>query len=784
MKMTRRMQTRSSLIGFAIGALSAVPAHAQTTPPADSNVDEVITLNPFTVNASDDKGYRAGNSVSATRVNTAIADLPFSVNAFTEEFIEDLHTNDLADVLKFAPNVANASADFSNGDLQFNVRGFSQFNPLRNGLSGPRTVGMSNISRVEVVKGPSSVLYGDVQPGGVINFITKKPMATPFYMLRQTVGTDAQYRTDVDATGPISKKQGVFYRINGTWDNYERSMKPSKTERWSFAPSLRLELFEKRMTINLDYEKYSSLETPPVFTLPNLQVYGYDTPSDVGTNTSLGNTTDGPYQAGLPDDFNFTTPKDWRRYETDNFVADATINLPWDLVFRGAGAYSTRDAAYMITGYGFVQANPVSDGNGELVREEDGTIKVESLNTSRRRVRYERNYGHNTDYTGELARDFKWKGGHWKALVGMSYSADMSGSVDRRTPTSQWSTPWNFFDQSTWNRDRPEYQINDLTNVVRDDTGNEARSLRRGFYNINQVSLMKNRVNTLFGVRRSELPERGLSQTSPLGGFLVRATREVSVYASYSESFVDAGPLVIDDVYGAEGKPIIGKGYEAGVKTDLFDGKFSSALTVFQLNNTNVVNSTYSFGSDASLHRTDVQSGEQRARGIELDATITLKNGWKAYLSYGYLDAKLIKDAARPWMVGSRLIDSSNHTGGLMTKYEFLDGPMKGVYVGGNVSYVGKKLQRQSSLARTPPSLVVNPDGSTTVTGGTGPAYSFYQDPYTTADLFIGYNWNSSGKVRYGASLYVRNITDQMYEPSNLSRGDGRRISFTLEVKY
>src|SRR5262249_27205855 len=133
-----------------------------------------VVLPAFTVSGAKDRGYQAGNSVSATRVDTPIKDLPFSVSAFTEQFVDDIGARELYDVVKFAPGVTTASRELISGNTRYSVRGFDQLLPQRNGFVGTAYVDATTIQRVEVVKGPASVLYGQISPGGTVNYITKK----------------------------------------------------------------------------------------------------------------------------------------------------------------------------------------------------------------------------------------------------------------------------------------------------------------------------------------------------------------------------------------------------------------------------------------------------------------------------------------------------------------------------------------------------------------------------------------------------------------------------------
>ncbi len=176
--------------------LAAVVTRAQQ-PAAAPAGDDVIRLSEFQVSTSADKGYRAGNSVSATRIDTPIKDLPFAISAFTSQFITDIGARDLFDVVQYAPGVTSAGREFNAGNAVFTIRGFDQ-TPQHNGFVGEGYVDTLTVERVEVVKGPSSVLYGQVAPGGTVNYITKRPGAKPFTSVNAQVGTDSFWRTSLD----------------------------------------------------------------------------------------------------------------------------------------------------------------------------------------------------------------------------------------------------------------------------------------------------------------------------------------------------------------------------------------------------------------------------------------------------------------------------------------------------------------------------------------------------------------------------------------------------------
>src|SRR3954469_1385536 len=191
-------------------ALLVLPAAAQTPAPSDT-----LALPTFSVSTSLDQGYRAGNSVSATRIDTPIKDLPFAISAFTAQFISDVGARDLWDVVQYAPSVTSAGREFNGGNAVYTIRGFDQA-PQHNGFVGEVYIDTTTVERVEVVKGPSSVLYGQVAPGGTVNYITKRPGAKSFAVWNGQVGTYDFWRTSLDLNQPLVDKK-LLLRFNAAW---------------------------------------------------------------------------------------------------------------------------------------------------------------------------------------------------------------------------------------------------------------------------------------------------------------------------------------------------------------------------------------------------------------------------------------------------------------------------------------------------------------------------------------------------------------------------------------
>jgi iron complex outermembrane receptor protein len=205
-----------SFARFAGCGLLVTTAHfAQTAPAATTAtkpVDETVQLTAFMVTAEDDQGYYSPQSVSGTRTKTELLNLPMNLNVLTEQFIKDIAASDLVDIVTYTAGLTSSTAtsgDTLGGDTTgFTVRGFGTHVPYRNGFRRLRIVDTTNISRVEVIKGPSSVLYGTAFAGGSVNYVTKRPVLNRRITdLTFRVGSYDLFRTEADINVPVIPKK-------------------------------------------------------------------------------------------------------------------------------------------------------------------------------------------------------------------------------------------------------------------------------------------------------------------------------------------------------------------------------------------------------------------------------------------------------------------------------------------------------------------------------------------------------------------------------------------------
>ncbi|MEO6004787.1 MAG: TonB-dependent receptor plug domain-containing protein [Opitutus sp.] len=249
----------------ALGLLATPPLVAQTTSAPASGADETVVLSPFTVSTQKDRGYAATNVISGSRVDTAIKDLPLPMQVITSEFITDTGATDLRKSLSYVAGISlqtqndlenkggvggiqsgaygpggvnNPEGITSNiSGTQLKIRGFITNNVLRNGFLRGSPSDAINIDRIEVVQGPNALLYGTGNFGGVVDYLTKRPLNRQQTRLSVGYGSYDYMRATLDTTGPISKDHHVDYRLVGAWESSKTNIDYQKNSHVFIAPS-------------------------------------------------------------------------------------------------------------------------------------------------------------------------------------------------------------------------------------------------------------------------------------------------------------------------------------------------------------------------------------------------------------------------------------------------------------------------------------------------------------------------------------------------------------------
>ncbi len=214
--------TQAAAPAAAAPAAAAGTAAKGSTMQADAGVQ---TLSAFEVKSDKDQGYLRTNSVTATRINMAIQNIPMSVSVMSKEFLDDANIRSITDVLRYTSSGAGDNnfamrrpSNSATPQGGFTLRGFGVNSLLRNGISRYIGYNVNNVDRIEIVKGPASVFFGAGYPGGVINYITKQPVFGKIpTTLSYTFGDNNMNRVVLDNNTQLSKKAAM--RVVGSWEN-------------------------------------------------------------------------------------------------------------------------------------------------------------------------------------------------------------------------------------------------------------------------------------------------------------------------------------------------------------------------------------------------------------------------------------------------------------------------------------------------------------------------------------------------------------------------------------
>jgi iron complex outermembrane recepter protein len=742
----------------ALLACSVCTATAQSTPGPAAKPEETLVLTPFTVSAAQDKGYRASNSVSGSRINTPIKDLPFALQAFTQEFIADINPHELFDIIRYSPGVTTRNGDFAAGNAgNFAIRGFATgSNPLRNGFAGPPIVDSVNIARVEVVKGPASFLYGQLAPGGLVNIITKRPQSYQQTTLRQDLGSDNYLRTEVDSTGPIGQTK-AFYRLAGSWQNDFEYYDAYEAQQFDIAPSL---LWQVTPNVNLtiDYEHFQKNEIP-LMMIPNIAF-----PRPAGY----------PYAAYLdraypvPQNFNTSDYSDFRDSVFDNVNINAEFKLGEHWSARAAYAYLFRNVDFFAHG-NYSLGNTATTNAGDIPATATLPVILQK-NAMGRRPRELKEDGYTHTYQAEATGLYQFGGVSARFLLGYQNDTIRSNSATWQAPTSVWPRPWDLSNPATWDRNAPKvtrYSADlPLTNSNQADIDIEA------YWAGVTLGFMQDRLLFLGGARHTETTNNSFSKitgvknptfnrekNTPQMGLLFKLTPDVSAFASSSESFVPNNSLLrILGVPTTPAEPTVGKGWDLGLKAGLKNGKLSGTVTYYEVRNTNIIQNVVAFLPNGNTAFTDFQSGEQESKGIEIDAVYSPNDAWQIYAAYSHQNPIYTSNPAFPILEGKPLEGSTQNLASLWTKYRFTGGGMKGAFIAGGFTWQSKQQVR-----------LENPD--------------LFYDPYALFDLLAGYDFKWLGHPTT-ISLAGKNLTNENYLPSNNSRGLQRRYILTFTTRF
>lgn len=620
-----------TMIAAGIAMLGVTPATAQERSEA---TDDIVVL------GTREQGYRATVAPQTNKSDTPVKETPFSVQVVTRELIRDRGITTIGEALRYVPGFS-PQVGFGASNDRFYIRGFITPYNLKNGLRRSAYAPdeqLQNIEQVEVLKGPASALYGRFEPGGVVNFVTKKPLDQPFAEVGVLYGQFDHLRLTADVSTPITGTLGV--RINLSYDDRDGFRDFAFARDRFVAPVLQWRPSDATIvTVEGEYARKT----------------GY---FDRGfANDPLFLQAPRERQFGEPD----------ARYVNDGGIASLFVNHRFSDAISGRVAFGysdfTKDSYYYP--FGFPPIGRADPARPQVNR------------------RVARAFDNQRDLTvqGELYARFSTGTIEHKALAGVEYGYDR-WRFDVRNSAFGVNLPIDFFNpvygrratamvlsaDGAWNSDATAVYAQDEVKL------GTVRLLAGGRYDWNVLS------NRNFLAATAAADTRR-SAFSPRLGLTWTPDPAVSLYASWSRSFraqVDVGRLR----GGALPRPLIGESLEAGVKTSLLGGRLTPTLAVFDIERRNVA------VSDPDDFDLVLQIGRSRSRGVEVEVPAVITPHWRVIANYTYLDATVREDSFVA--AGARLVNAPEHSASLWTTLD-LTGRLTGTSVGVGAQHIGRR---------------------------------------------------------------------------------------------
>ncbi|WP_460060446.1 TonB-dependent siderophore receptor [Pseudomonas sp. H2_H09] len=592
------------------------------------------------------KGYHATRSASATRTDTSIHETPQSISVVSKDVVEDIGATRLQDALDYAGGVGRANNFGGQGLTSFTVRGFTTAEFYRNGFpvnrGYPATPDANTIERLEVLRGPATMLYGRGDPGGTFNVVSKQPLAERTVTLGSQLNDQGMKRGTLDASGPLDEEGRLAYRLNVVGEGGDTFRDHVETERYGVAPVITWQVTDATKVIfEGDFIRNNH-------------------PLDRGL-TRFAN------QRSTPSRDTFWGEKYAGDLHNDNNVAqlrfEHVLNDNWTL----GGGFQWLD--------GTMKGNGVEANNANSLGADGRTLQ--------RNFNYRKLEWTDKDYQLNLTGHFSTGGLEHTLLTGVEYEDYDYKSIIQRSSLAAGTFPIDIFDP-VYGQPRPA--------LTRTPTHDKENLKTYAAFVQDQVALTE-RLKVLAGARferfehdyESYVPGVNPFQTAenavtPRVGVIYDLTDTVAVYADAARSFK---PNIGAAREGGGFEPEKGKSYEMGIKWEALDRQLSVDAAIYQIEKKNVQ------GVDPLNSAFNVATGQVRSRGFDLNVAGNLTPEWRVIGGYAYVDAAVTKDTTV--RTGTRLANIPRNSFSLLNVYEFQDGALKGLGLGAGGKYVADR---------------------------------------------------------------------------------------------
>lgn len=676
----------------------AIPAYAQEMDPDEASApgSEII------VTGRAQRLYRV-EQATVGKVAEDPMNIPQAVQVINADLFADQGARDATDIYR---NISGVSF-FSYAGVTF--RGFRQDQSFYDGQRGNPFIGFSvpqlfNIERVEVLKGPAGLFFGPGSPGGIINYVSKTPSDETGLRAVLTGGTYDRIGLSAEATGPVDSSGVITYRLGGFYESMDPYRRNTQNKSRIGDAGIAIKTNESgKLT---------------------LQATIYD--SELRANRLRG--------VLVGDDGNFLTSIRWNANEKTDF-----LNL--------------RSQAYQAR-YATTIGDPVTFDAG--VRYFKATEKQQ----------YHEPRGLDSANPDLVRREFR---DQIRPVHGLSFMANLTARVDVLGTEHKFQTGADWYDEKSLLHSRilrsgvPSLSLSNpvygsgagdaARAALLPFTTTDTRTKRKGAYLQDQISV-SNALLLVAGVRYDKFDDGVTTSTGGTvsgrstysdsdvtfrGGAIFKPRPDVSLYASWSQSFEPQAAADQSSDAGGPFAPVTGNQLEGGVKTQLFAGRLQANAAVYRIVRKNILQVD---PAKEPINGVDQLApiGEVTSKGFEIDLTTDITPDWVLLVNYGYNDTKITGTAegqAVTNAVGDRFANAPKHKVGFWTRYQV-------PAIGAAFAFGGEHVSRRISLS-----------GQTV-------------KPYTIFDASI-----TKGLGFAELLLRVDNIFDKVYAASGFSAQSG-----------
>ena len=605
-------------------------------------------------------GYLNQRSTAATKTDTPVLETPQSISTVTRRQMDDQNVQTVGNALRYTAGILSDADTNSRFDSVF-IRGFGSFGTTTNyvsfldGLKLPRGQAFANtavdpflLDRVDVLKGPSAVLYGQTSPGGLVNQISRMPSVVPYNEVRVEGGTYGRIQSGVTSQGALDKEGNWLYslsaigRSSGTrYDNVDE-------QRFAVAPALTWAPdMDTRFTIQSYYQK--------------------DPKGGYFNSLYAKSLAPGQYQRNLNSKLNVGDPGfDSFEREQDGIGYQFDKRLTEVVSLQSSLRYSHVDIDFRS-----LQMNAPLTATGKLPRWAIHSLEnVNGLSTDNR-----------------LQFDVASGPLQHKILTGVDYQETRSNWIYQLGGATSLDVVSPAYYQpvgplATW--------INNGQNLS-----------QTGLYAQDQISLGQWRAT--LGVRHDWADQRTENRladsranqhddkTTYRAGLLYLFDNGLAPYVSYSTSFE---PVSGGDVNGLPFIPTTAEQYEGGIKYQPTFLPILLTASVFDIRQQNVL-------SPSAVAGFNVQQGEVRSTGIEFEARGNVTDSLELIGALTFLDTRVTK-STDSLIIGNRPQAVPEFFGSAWANYTFKAGPASGLTLGGGIRYVGSSFGDDANTLRTP----------------------------------------------------------------------------------